>query len=546
MSDINVQPSTAQVQLSSRGPRGPRGPAPEFRINDGVLEWRAIDPKNPQSWAPLVDLSEFLTDSEAAAEFARKWASEGEDVVVDEGLYSALHHALKAAASALTASTYAGDAAEAKAGAENARDLAKDWAEKADGQDVVGAGTRSAKHWASQASSHAATASGHAGTASSQAGIATVAAQDAADARDKAMAWAETTEDNEVEDGKYSAKHYAAKAAQSAEDAARFDPSSYYDKTTSDSRFTPASHVGAGGDAHAVATTSAAGFMSADDKATLNSISGGFGGKADLGENGLVLPEQLPLAEDEDVQGAEGTGLVNSAQVGLAIASLAGDVVREIFTSSGTFTKEDDDLAYFVEAWGGGGSGARYTGTVQGGGGGGGEYVSAFLLAADVPGSVSVTVGAGGGSVAADGNGQAGGHSSFGTHATSLGGRGGPASSGMAALPRTGGLSATNTDQQDIIIRLPQTHAGRGGAGGNALRGTGGDSVWGGAGGGGASSTNFHPGGTSEFGGNGGDAGDTAGQDGQAPGGGGGASRGTSGAGARGEVRVYRFKRIKQ
>lgn len=150
--------------------------------------------------------------------------------------------------------------------AKAARDKARDWAEKADGQNVDGAGTRSAKHHAnaaaasaSSAQGYATTASGHATTANNAKNAAQAAqseaegaaagaaaaveatleghvtaasghADDAEAASEKAEKWAEEAEDVEVESGKYSAKHYAAKAEQSAEDAATFDPSTYAPK----------------------------------------------------------------------------------------------------------------------------------------------------------------------------------------------------------------------------------------------------------------------------------------------------------------------------
>lgn len=80
---------------------------------------------------------------------------------------------------------------------------------------------------AGAASGSADTASGFASDASDAADAAAAFAAAAADsatnleaARDKAQQWAEEDEDTEVEAGQYSAKHHAAKAAQSAIDAA--------------------------------------------------------------------------------------------------------------------------------------------------------------------------------------------------------------------------------------------------------------------------------------------------------------------------------------
>lgn len=215
------------VSVSARGVRGPAGPALEMRLAEGVIEWRVAGQTPEDDWKSLIDLESYMDGiesaqqaSEDARDLAQKWASENKDVVVEGGLYSALHHAAKAAASAGSANDDAGVASGAKTDAETARDLAKDWAEKPDGQNVDGVGTRSAKH-------HAGVATGAASTATTKAGEASESAGDAADARDKAQDWAEKAEDAAVEAGQYSAKHHAAKAAASALAAATFNPSSY-------------------------------------------------------------------------------------------------------------------------------------------------------------------------------------------------------------------------------------------------------------------------------------------------------------------------------
>lgn len=164
-----------------------------------------------------------------------------------------------------------------------ARDKAKDWAEKADGQNVDGSGTRSAKHHAGQAAASAAAASGSATTASGHATTANTAKNDAVTAKNaaesaaagaaaaveatlaghvtaaeghaddaeaaalKAEKFAENAEDVEVETGKYSAKHYAAKAEQSAEDAATFDPATYAPKVSPALSGTPTAPTATGG-----------------------------------------------------------------------------------------------------------------------------------------------------------------------------------------------------------------------------------------------------------------------------------------------------------
>lgn len=192
------------IQVIRRGPRGIPGPEIELRNNEGTLEWR-VAKANPDPWQPLIDLAEFLSDSEIARD--------------------------SAAESALAASNSADNAYEAQLSSESARDLAADWAEKGAGQDVNGVGTRSAKHHAGVASAAADDANISAGIATSKASIATAAAEAAVAARDDAEAWASNPEDMPVDSTGYSALHYAAKAAASALAAETFDPSSYYMKS---------------------------------------------------------------------------------------------------------------------------------------------------------------------------------------------------------------------------------------------------------------------------------------------------------------------------
>ncbi|WP_198585843.1 hypothetical protein, partial [Pararhizobium haloflavum] len=62
-------------------------------------------------------------------------------------------------------------------------------------------------------------------------------------------------------------------------------------------------------------------------------------------------------SESDAIGGVNASRPMTPLRTAQAIAALAGDVVKEVFTASGTFTKEDDDFAYFVELWGGGGGG---------------------------------------------------------------------------------------------------------------------------------------------------------------------------------------------
>lgn len=231
------------------------------------------------------------------------------------------------------------------------------------------------------------------------------------------------------------------------------------------------------------------------------------------------------------------------------ISGSDSNVTLETFTASGTFEKDDDDIAVFVEVWAGGASGGRYTASAQAGGGSGGEYVSKLFLASDLSASVAVTIGAGGAAISTNDVGNDGGDSSFGSLITALGGNGGPTGNQLtASAPRSNG-SVMNIPQSRVASYGSYPFGAPGGTavqpiGANIPLATGGNSIYGGAGGGGSQSTTPGTGGTSQFGGDGGDAADGNASDGQAPAGGGGASRGgTSGAGARGEIRVHRFRK---
>lgn len=104
------------------------------------------------------------------------------------------------------------NAANSASAASSSEDKAEKWAEEVEDTEVE-TGKYSALH-------HAAKAAASASAASSSESNASGSALDSSNARDKAEEWAENPEDTEVETGKYSAKHHAAKAASSASNAA--------------------------------------------------------------------------------------------------------------------------------------------------------------------------------------------------------------------------------------------------------------------------------------------------------------------------------------
>jgi hypothetical protein len=239
-------------------------------------------------------------------------------------------------------------------------------------------------------------------------------------------------------------------------------------------------------------------------------------------------------------------------------------VNTQIFTTSGTWTKPvgfnatDTVVALVIGAGGSGAAvwGDQTSGTTASGGGGGG--VGVFTKSyGDIAGSVAVTVGSGGAAVSRSSLGvalgNAGGASSFDGN-SAAGGRGGLGVQ-VESLISLGGLGGGSQ-------RQPGNATGNNGltlSGGNGRSGRS-DTVtepilWGLTGGGGGAGYIFnvstgdinrsqnYPALTGCLYGAGGDGAAVTASAGSAPGGGGGAAsrRGsvTSGAGARGEVRIY-------
>jgi len=107
------------------------------------------------------------TASETARDKAEDWAEEAEDVEVEEGMYSAKHHSAKAAAAQAAAEGARDDAEglygdlaaveAAKLAAQSARDKAEDWAEEAEDVEVE-EGMYSAMHHSAKAAASAAAA----------------------------------------------------------------------------------------------------------------------------------------------------------------------------------------------------------------------------------------------------------------------------------------------------------------------------------------------------------------------------------------------------
>ncbi|AWD21624.1 hypothetical protein [Fuscovulum blasticum] len=204
--------------------------------------------------------------------------------------------------------------------------------------------------------------------------------------------------------------------------------------------------------------------------------------------------------------------------------------------TSTTWTKPAgfaDDTPVLIEAWGGGGSGGRGTSLQSHAGGGGGGYCALRIRYADLPSSVVISIGAGGGVQGFNGApGFAGGNTTVGSLLTAYGGGGGGTGPGTTEIA-TGGTgggevsgNAPGGGDGGPSSRDAKTIWG-GGGGRSSFGSTTSRAVFGGGGGNGGSSL---------FGGNGGGSGAA----GSAPGGGGGGnSNANPGAGARGEVRIW-------
>jgi hypothetical protein len=231
---------------------------------------------------------------------------------------------------------------------------------------------------------------------------------------------------------------------------------------------------------------------------------------------------------------------------GTAFTSVVLSPFYRAFTASGTFTKPPGYSCFSGLIWSGGSSAGKRTNPTVASGGGGGGSGDFILPSASFAATETITIGAGGlGRTASDTVGIAGGTSSIGALVFAYGVNSGSTSGGSIVQGLTGNGGVTSGYEG----AAPSTDAKISGSiWGGAASGTSdtsviGVAIYGGAAGGFIDSTNalIAPG-VSRFGGNGGAASVAgSGVAGTAPGGGGGATRTgtTSGAGARGEVRIW-------
>ena len=255
----------------------------------------------------------------------------------------------------------------------------------------------------------------------------------------------------------------------------------------------------------------------------------------------------LDGAVDHDLTAWRAATSTDKALISPAMLKAAAYANRYSFiiTNSGTVdltaikSELDPDTLVQMFIWGGGAGGARNT-YASGGGGAGCNPV--LIRLGDLPDTLSVTIGSGGVGRSTDGNGNNGTNTTVtGTGFSAIGyagiGGGNTSSPTSNASPGQGGgiFGAAATSRNGATTEYGGGNGGgKGNNNGNDFSPAG-DKVWG-AGGGAANPGIVTPAGKSLFGGQGGGAG----QNGTAPGGGGGGSTGgTSGAGARGEVRIF-------
>lgn len=236
---------------------------------------------------------------------------------------------------------------------------------------------------------------------------------------------------------------------------------------------------------------------------------------------------------------------------GSALRTVVLNAFSKTFTASGTFTKPPGYQRFDGLLWGGGGGGARSTSTAACGGGGGACHPFA-LAPSEFSATTAVTIGTGGSATTTDGgSGGVGGTSTIATVASRSafgGGGGGPGSAapgGGGGVLSAGGTGTSAGGEPRSSLMGQQTSGSPMYGGGNGLNTNSGEpvaNVYGGGGGGGATSVGASVGGYSQFGGAGGAGGfNASGVAGVAPGGGGGGSYNgaSSGAGARGELRIW-------
>ena len=200
-------------------------------------------------------------------------------------------------------------------------------------------------------------------------------------------------------------------------------------------------------------------------------------------------------------------------------ATAGGGSTLDTFTATGTWTKPSGAKMVMVEMLGAGGGGGKgsYGQSTGGKGGGGGVYVVAYYPAADLPSTMTVTIGAGGTGATTDNSaGAAGGSTTWsGTGITTLtafggsGGGGATSSSGAGAGNFAAGSGSSGGIGNGTLAASNGVGLGSYGGPLGTTTNPGGAAYFGGAGGGSNTSSSSYAtdGGSSYMGGAGGGAG---------------------------------------
>lgn len=226
---------------------------------------------------------------------------------------------------------------------------------------------------------------------------------------------------------------------------------------------------------------------------------------------------------------------------GVELRSVVVNAFYKVFTASGTFIKPPGYSVFMGFIWGGGGSGRVGATSTARYGGAGGACAPVNIISSSLSESTAVTIASGGASQTLNGsNGRGGGSSSF--AGILAGGGSGGGTESASTLGGSAFYANVSANNSPVIGYAPnsgvptQSYLGGGSLGANT--------VYGGGSGGSITSTNAYAGKSSTiYGGSGGitDAAGTSPAAGSAPGGGGGAATdgNPSGAGARGELRIW-------
>lgn len=201
-------------------------------------------------WVALVDFGAETTEAQAAAADAAVSAT------------NAATSATNAAASAAAAAASEGEAA-------GSANLAADWAEKADGADVNGVGTRSARHHANASAASATAASTSASAAASSASAASTSATNASNSASAASASA-TNASNSASAASTSATNAANSATAASGSASNAASSASAAAGSATSAATSATNASGSASAAAASETNAAGSASAASTSETN------------------------------------------------------------------------------------------------------------------------------------------------------------------------------------------------------------------------------------------------------------------------------------